>query len=220
MEFLHQLYLTLRHLDPDHVRQFAQYMGPALYAVFFAIIFCETGLVVWPFLPGDSLLFTIGAVAATGGINLPLIAVLLCVAANCGDLLNYTIGYNIGPKIFAGERSRFLNKKHLLDAHAFYEKYGRKTIILARFVPIIRTFAPFVAGIAQMRFIEFEMFSLAGGIFWVLACLFAGYSLGNIDFVKKHFEIMILAIVVISVIPAIVEFIKARKHSSKEMVSK
>src|ERR1700733_8784372 len=220
MDFLHHLYQTLRHLSPESVRDFAQYMGPGLYAVFFAIIFCETGLVVWPFLPGDSLLFTIGAVAAMGGVNLPLIALLLCVAANCGDLLNYTIGYNIGPAIFSSERSRFLNKKHLLEAHAFYEKYGRKTIILARFVPIIRTFAPFVAGIAQMRFIEFETFSIVGGVFWVLACLLAGYSLGNIDFVKKHFEIIILAIVVISVIPALVEFIKARKHSSKEMVSK
>jgi len=172
---------------------------------------------VWPFLPGDSLLFTIGAVAAMGGVNLPLIAILLCVAANCGDLLNYTIGYRLGPKVFSSEQSKFLNKKHLLEAHKFYEKYGRKTIILARFVPIIRTFAPFVAGIGRMPFIEFEMFSIVGGVFWVLICLLAGYFLGSIELVKKHFEIMILAIVVISVIPALVEFIKARKHSSKEM---
>jgi membrane-associated protein len=216
MDFLQHLYTTLRHLNPDSVSDFAHYMGPGLYVVFFAIIFCETGLVIWPFLPGDSLLFTIGAVAATGGINLPLTAVLLCVAANCGDLVNYTIGNRIGPKIFASERSKFLNKKHLVEAHEFYEKYGPKTIIIARFVPIIRTFAPFVAGIGKMRFITFELYSICGGVFWVLACLFAGYKLGSVDFIKKHFEIMILAVIIISLIPVAIEFLRAKSKSKSK----
>jgi membrane-associated protein len=215
MDFLQHLYQTLRHLNPDSVRDFAQYVGPWLYVVLFAIVFCETGLVVWPFLPGDSLLFTVGAVAATGGISFPLAAVLMCLAANCGDLINYTIGYRLGPKVFSSESSRLLNKKHLQEAHAFYERYGKKTIIIARFVPIIRTFAPFVAGIGRMHFLTFALFSVTGGVFWVLTCLTAGYLLGQVDFVKKHFEVIVIAIVVISVIPAAVEFIKARRSRAR-----
>ena len=162
--------------------------GTGLYVVLFAIIFCETGLVVWPFLPGDSLLFTVGAVAATGGINLPFTAVLLCIAANCGDLLNYTIGNRIGPKIFSAEGSKFLSKKHLLDAHEFYEKYGPKTIIIARFVPIIRTFAPFVAGIGKMHFGTFELYSVAGGAFLGDRVPFRWILFGQYRFYQKTFR--------------------------------
>lgn len=215
MEFFEHLYNTLRHLNPDTVRDFAHYVGPALYVVLFAIVFCETGLVILPFLPGDSLLFTVGAVAASEGISLPLAAVLMIVAANCGDLVNYTIGYRLGPKVFKSENSRLLNKKHLLEAQKFYETHGSKTIILARFVPIIRTFAPFVAGIGRMRFAQFALYSVSGGILWVCLCLSAGYFLGSFDFVKKHFELIILAIVFISVLPAVIHFIQARKASSR-----
>jgi membrane-associated protein len=177
MDFLYLLINTLLHLSPASVNYLATYIGPGpMYAVLFAIIFCETGLVIWPFLPGDSLLFAVGAVCAiSDAISFPIVAVLLIVAANLGDIVNYTLGYRLGPKVFHGE-SKLLNKKHLAEAHAFYEKYGRMTIILARFVPIVRTFAPFVAGIGQMSFFNFELFSIVGGAAWVLICLTCGYA--------------------------------------------
>jgi membrane-associated protein len=212
MDFLHHLINTLLHLSPASVNDLANYVGPGpMYAVLFAIIFCETGLVILPFLPGDSLLFAVGAVCAiSNAISFPIVAVLLIVAANAGDLVNYTLGYRIGPKVFHGE-SKLLNKKHLAEAHAFYEKYGRMTIILARFVPIVRTFAPFVAGIGQMAFLNFELFSIVGGAAWVLICLTAGYELAHVQFVQKHFEIVILAIVGVSILPPVVQYLKQRK---------
>ncbi|MFL5329648.1 MAG: VTT domain-containing protein [Gemmataceae bacterium] len=188
-----------------------------IYLVLLAIVFAETGLVVTPFLPGDSLLFAIGAVGAREDIqlNLPLITALLIVASIVGDAVNYTIGYHLGPAIFKKETGRFLNKKHLLRAHEFYEKYGGKTIFLARFIPIIRTFAPFVAGIGQMNYFRFAMYNVVGGVTWVLICIGAGFYFGQFAFVKDHFEAVIVAIVVISVLPMAWEFWRARQTSKR-----
>ncbi len=206
MDFIDQTIDLFLHLD-KHLNQWAEYFGPWLYLVLFLIIFAETGLVVTPFLPGDSLLFAVGALAATEGspLNLPLLAVLLIAAAVLGDAVNYYAGYHIGPKVFRSETSWLLNKKHLLRAQRFYEKYGGKTIILARFIPIIRTFAPFVAGIGTMQYRRFFIYNVIGGIAWVLICLLAGYWFGNLALVKDNFSLVILAIVFISILPAIME---------------
>src|SRR5688572_18252507 len=190
MEFLRKLYDLLRHLGEDAKWQaMIDYIGVGnLYAVLFLIVFAETGLVVTPFLPGDSLLFAIGALGARGiGIDLPLVTGLLIVAAVLGDAVNYWIGYKLGPAVFKREDSKLLNKKHLLRAQEFYEKYGGKTIILARFVPIVRTFAPFVAGVGKMNYFRFAMYNVIGGIAWVLICVGAGVIFGEMEFVKKNF---------------------------------
>lgn len=195
------------------------FVGPHnIYVVLFLIIFAETGLVILPFLPGDSLLFAVGAISAKGdvGINLPLVTTLMIIAAILGDAVNYWIGFRIGPKVFASETSKLLNKKHLLKAHEFYEKYGGKTIILARFVPIIRTFAPFVAGVGKMNYFRFALYNVVGGIAWVLICVLAGVFFGKLHFVQKNFELVILAIIVISVLPVVIEFIKARREGKRE----
>jgi len=179
MRLFSLLYALLRHLnETQRWDDLINYVGTTnLHVILFAIIFIETGLVVWPFLPGDSLLFAVGTICATSStMHLPVVAVLLCIAANCGDIVNYCIGYRLGPKVFSKEGSRLLNKKHLREAQQFYEKHGRKTIIIARFIPIIRTFAPFVAGIGRMPFLRFIAYSIAGGVLWVLTCLFAGYG--------------------------------------------
>jgi membrane-associated protein len=219
MSWLHQALDIFLHLN-KHLDSAAQQLGPRLYLLLFVIVFCETGLVVTPFLPGDSLLFALGALAATGtAIKLPVVAVVLCLAANCGDLVNYTLGYHIGPKVFRRESSWLLNKKHLNEAHHFYEKYGAMTIILARFVPIIRTFAPFVAGIGKMSFVRFAAFSISGGIFWVLSVLSAGYFFGNIPIVKNNFEFVVIAIVIISVLPAVFHWFKARGSRGFDVVA-
>ena len=217
MNLIHSLLDLVFHLK-DHLHHCAQSMGPGLYVLLFVIVFCETGLVVTPFLPGDSLLFALGALAASNGhdVSLSLAAVTLCLAANCGDVVNYFVGYRLGPKVFSRESSWLLNKKHLLEAQGFYERHGRKTIILARFVPIIRTFAPFVAGVGRMRFSRFIGFSVAGGIFWVVSVLLAGYFFGSIPFIDKHFELVVVAIIVISVIPVAVQTIQGRKRPPTE----
>ena len=218
MEFFSKLYDLLRHLGEDAKWQaMIDYIGVGnLYAVLFLIVFAETGLVVTPFLPGDSLLFAIGALGARGiGINLPLVTALLIVAAILGDAVNYWVGYKLGPAVFKREDSKLLNKKHLLRAQEFYEKYGGKTIILARFVPIVRTFAPFVAGVGRMNFFRFWLYNVVGAIAWVVICIGAGRLFGNIAFVKKHFELVIIAIVVISVLPMAVEFWKARRDAKR-----
>src|SRR5918998_16601 len=200
MQFFRLLYDLLRHLGEDARWQaMIDYIGVnKLYAVLFLIVFAETGLVVTPFLPGDSLLFAIGALGARGiGINLALVTVLLIAAAIIGDAVNYWVGYKLGPAVFKREDSKLLNKKHLLRAQEFYETYGGKTIILARFVPIVRTFAPFVAGVGRMNFFRFWLYNVIGAIAWVVICIGAGRLFGNIPFVKKHFELVIIAIVVI-----------------------
>ena len=216
MEFFRRLYELLRHLGEDEKwRAMIEYIGsPTLYAILFGIVFAETGLVVTPFLPGDSLLFALGAMGARDiGINLPLATVVVIVAAILGDAVNYWIGFKVGPAVFKREDSRLLNKKHLLRAQEFYEKYGGKTIILARFVPIVRTFAPFVAGVGKMNFFRFWLFNIIGGIAWVIICIGAGRLFGGIEFVKKHFELVIVAIVLISVLPIVIEYLKARRAS-------
>ena len=219
MEFFRRLYDLLRHLGEDEKwAQMVQYIGtPTLYAVLFAIVFAETGLVVTPFLPGDSLLFALGAIGANEriGINLPLVTVLLIVAAILGDAVNYWIGYRLGPAVFKREDSKLLNRKHLLRAQEFYEKYGGKTIILARFVPIVRTFAPFVAGVGRMNFFRFWLFNVVGAVAWVLICVLAGYFLGSIPVVKKNFELVIVLIVLVSVMPMAYEFWQARRAAKR-----
>jgi membrane-associated protein len=183
----------------------AGWMGPWFYLLLFAVIFCETGLVVTPFLPGDSLLFGVGALAAASGWNIPLLLLLLTAAAVLGDAVNYAIGYRVGPKVFFSEKSRLFNKQHLLRAQAFYEKYGNKTIILARFVPIVRTFAPFVAGIAKMQYRRFFLYNVVGAVAWVLVCTLGGCFFGTIPWVKEHFETVAVMIVLLSVVPMVVE---------------
>ncbi|MDX2169468.1 MAG: DedA family protein [Deltaproteobacteria bacterium] len=213
MEFLKDAIDIFLHLDV-HLNELAGSLGPWLYVLLFAIIFAETGLVVTPFLPGDSLLFAVGALAAMEGSPLHPgnIAVLLCIAAVLGDALNYAIGARIGPRVFTSETSRLLNKEHLVRTQHFYEKYGGKTIIIARFMPIVRTFAPFVAGIGQMRYARFAAYNVVGGIVWVCAFIFAGYFFGNVPVVKRNFHLVILAIIVISVLPPVIEFLRARRE--------
>jgi len=204
------------HLDA-HLNQWAAELGPWTYVLLFAIVFCETGLVVTPFLPGDSLLFAVGALAATEGspIEVVSVAALLIVAAVVGDAVNYSIGKFVGPKVFARESSRLLDKEHLVRTQRFYEKHGGKTIILARFVPIVRTFAPFVAGIGRMQYRRFALFNVTGGIAWVVLFVGAGNAFGNIPEVKRNFHYVILAIIVISVMPGVVEWWRARRRRAE-----
>jgi membrane-associated protein len=215
MELIHQFVSLFRDLDGT-LNHWLSLWGVWFYAVLFLIVFCETGLVVTPFLPGDSLLFLVGALAAREGstLSLPLLFLLLVVAAVVGDAVNYYLGYRAGPRVFQSERSRLFNKKHLLRAQEFYEKYGGKTIILARFIPIIRTFAPFVAGIGKMEYRRFATYNITGGVAWVAICLFSGYFLGDVPFVKKHFEIILVAIVFISILPPVIEYLLARRRSA------
>jgi membrane-associated protein len=218
METLQQILELVRHLD-RHLNDLIAWSGlPLFYVAMFLVIFCETGLVVTPFLPGDSLLFALGTMAAAPGssLSLPLVFVLLLIAAVVGDAVNYSIGRRLGPKVFKYESSWLLNKKHLLRAQEFYEKYGSKTIILARFVPIVRTFAPFVAGIGKMRYRRFATYNVVGAVAWVAICLFSGYRFGLIPLVHDNFEIVLIAIVLISVLPMAIEFFLAwRKKSSQ-----
>ena len=202
------------HVDEHLARVVADY-GAWVYGILFAIIFAETGLVVTPFLPGDSLLFACGALAASGKMNIGLLFVLLCIAAILGDAVNYSIGRWFGVRLFthANPRSlkaRLLRKKHLDKAHAFYEKHGGKAIILARFVPIARTFVPFVAGAAKMTYRQFAIFNVVGAIAWVGACLAAGYIFGGMEIVKKHFELVVLGIVFVSLLPLVFEIVRAK----------
>jgi membrane-associated protein len=213
MGILKELFDALIHLSPDSINHFVGLVPPWLsYTLLFLIIFAETGLVVTPFLPGDSLLFAIGAVTASAGspIKLGTIAVVLVVAAILGDAINYAVGYFIGPRVFTSEKSRLLNKKHLMRAHDFYERYGGLTIILARFMPIVRTFAPFVAGIGKMSYPRFAVYNVVGGTVWVLSFLFAGWWFGGLETVQKNFHLVIAAIIVISVMPPIIEFFRRR----------
>ena len=214
MDFIHQAIDIFLHLD-THLNDLAGALGGWLYGVLFLIIFCETGLVVTPFLPGDSLLFAIGALAAIEGspLQIPLILVLLSLAAVGGDAVNYAIGYRVGPRVFTSETSRLLNKRHLARTQAFYEKYGGKTIILARFMPVVRTFAPFVAGIGKMRYARFALFNVIGGVAWVVAFTLAGYLFGNVPVVKRNFHFVIVAIIILSVLPPIIEYLRTRRES-------
>lgn len=213
MGFFRQVIDLFLHLD-KHLNALAGSMGHGLYGLLFVIVFCETGLVVTPFLPGDSLLFAVGALSTRPGspINLPLAALVLSLAAILGDSVNYAIGLRLGPKVFHREDSWLLNKRHLEEAHRFYEKHGGKTIILARFIPIIRTFAPFVAGIGKMNYFHFLVYNVAGGVIWVVGLLLAGYFFAEAPLVKERFSLVILAIIIISVLPAVWEFFKAHRR--------
>jgi membrane-associated protein len=211
MELIKYFIDFILHLDTHLVELVSRY-GTFSYAILFAIVFCETGLVVTPFLPGDSLLFAVGALSATGALDVYTAALLLMLAAILGDTTNYWIGYFAGPKVFRSESSRWLNRKHLQRTSEFYEKYGVKTVIIARFMPIVRTFAPFVAGIGRMYFPRFLFFSVLGSFLWIGLFVTAGYLFGNIPLVKRNFTLVVLAIIFISILPALIEAMKARRE--------
>jgi membrane-associated protein len=198
-----------------HLAALLQQHGAWVYLLLFAIIFSETGLVVTPFLPGDSLLFVAGALAAGGGMDLHLLALVLVVAAVLGNTVNYSIGYYIGPRVFHWEDSRFFNRKALDRAHAFYERHGGKTIVITRFVPILRTFAPFIAGIARMNTLHFSAYNLVGALAWVLSLLYAGYWFGNVPVVKQNLSAVILGVVALSVMPLAFEYVRHRLSRAK-----
>jgi membrane-associated protein len=195
------------HLD-KHLQTIVNQYGVWVYALLFLIIFVETGAVVMPFLPGDSLLFVAGAIAGIGGLNLPLLMGLLVVAAILGDALNYSIGKKIGPKVFQWENSRFFNKAAFEKTHAFYEKHGGVTIIVARFMPFIRTFAPFVAGVGAMTYSKFFSFNVIGAILWVVSLTTLGYWIGNTEWVRQNFSVVTLAMIIIPGLPAVFEFLR------------
>ena len=201
-----QLIEFILHVD-QHLIEFVQNYGIWVYAILFLIIFVETGLVVMPLLPGDSLLFAAGAIAATGAMDPVLLSGLLIVAAVMGDSLNYQIGHYLGPRAF-NIKSRFINRDHLLKTQAFFEKHGGKTIIFARFMPIIRTFAPFIAGVGSMHYSRFLMFNVVGGTAWVLSFIWLGYFFGNLPVIKDNFTYVIFAIIILSLMPAVVEFVR------------
>jgi membrane-associated protein len=210
MDLVKQLVDVFLHLD-RHLAEVVRDYGTFTNVILFGIVFCETGLVVTPFLPGDSLLFTAGALAALGSLDVWVLFLTLALAAILGDTANYWIGKKIGPRAFDGS-IRFLKQDHLLKTEAFYEKHGKKTIILARFVPIIRTFAPFVAGVGSMSYGVFLAYNVIGGALWVAICVFSGYFFGNIAAVKKNFSFVILAIIFVSTLPILWEAWKARRR--------
>ena len=203
------------HLD-KYLPIIIQSFGIGAYVIIFLVIFCETGLVVTPVLPGDSLLFALGAFAAQGALDIEILLISLCIAAIAGDTVNYSIGHFIGPKVFHYQDSRFFKKENLLRTHQFYEKHGGKTIIIAQFMPIIRTFAPFVAGVGAMTYSKFILFNVTGCITWVCLFLLGGYYFGNIPSVKNNFTIVIITIIIISVLPGIFEYGRQRLNTSKK----
>jgi membrane-associated protein len=209
IDFLAVFIDILLHLD-RYLDVIIRDYGIWTHFLLFAIIFCETGLVVTPLLPGDSLLFAAGTFAALGSLDMTALMISLSVAAILGDTVNYWIGNAIGPKVFHREGNRFLNKKHLQRTHEFYEQYGGKTIIIARFVPIVRTFAPFVAGIGSMTYSRFLAYNVIGGTGWIVILVLAGYFFGNIAIVRQNFSLVILAIIVISVLPGVIEFVRQK----------
>ena len=209
MELLASAWEIAIHLDV-HLKEFVDAHGTWVYALLFAIVFVETGLVIWPFLPGDSLLFVTGAIAAAGGMDIALVMSVLILAALTGDNCNYWIGRFAGPRVFHYERSRWFNPAHLKRAHDFYDRHGGKTIVLARFIPIVRTYVPFVAGIGAMAYARYIGWCVAGALAWVLSLCSVGYFFGNIPAVKNNLTVVILLIVLISISPGIFAWLKAR----------
>lgn len=215
MESLNFFIDLLLNLD-QHLGLLIRNYGVWTYGILFLVIFCETGLVVTPFLPGDSLLFAVGTFSAMGSLSIKGVILSLSVAAIAGDTVNYWMGHMTGPKVFNRDGSRLLNKRHLESAHLFYKRHGGKAIIFARFIPIIRTFAPFVAGIGRMAYLRFFLFNVMGGVVWVILFAFSGYYFGNIPFIRNHFSLVILAIIVISLIPGAIEFLRKRHGGTKD----
>ena len=209
MELLAFFWDLLVHLD-RHLGELVAQFGPWIYAILFAIIFCETGLVVTPFLPGDSLLFVAGGLAALGGMNVHLLVVLLVAAAILGDAVNYAVGRSLGRPLFTDRASRFPNPKHLERAHAFYERHGGKAIVIARFVPIVRTYVPFVAGMAEMSYPRFAFYNVAGALLWVVSLCYAGYFFGNLPWVKENLTLFIFGIIGVSLLPIVWAAVRAR----------
>jgi membrane-associated protein len=210
MDLMWTLVDVVLHLD-RHLSEIIQQYGVWTYLILFLIVFCETGLVVTPFLPGDSLLFAVGTFAALRALDLGLVMLLLAAAAIVGDSVNYAIGARVGPRVFRQEGVRFLNRKHLERTHEFYERYGAKTIVIARFVPIVRTFAPFVAGIGLMSYPRFLFYNVAGALLWIVSLVMGGYLFGNIPVVRRNFSLVIFAIIVLSILPGIIEVWRHRR---------
>lgn len=218
MGSLEQIWKVITNLQ-EYVEKWSDQLGPWMYCILFLIIFCETGLVVMPWLPGDSLLFVAGALCASDGgekLSIVLLWILLPLAAISGDNVNYWIGRSIGPRIFKREKSIFFNAEILHRTQVFYNRHGGKMVVLARFVPLVRTFAPFVAGIGQMNYPKFVGFGMIGAAFWVLVCTTAGYAFGNIPWVKEHFEIIVLAVIAISIMPAVMAWVQARGEMKRQ----
>jgi len=213
MEIIHYFFDFVLHLD-KHLAELIRQFGIWTYVILFTIIFCETGLVILPLLPGDSLLFAAGSLSAGGAMSVHTLMILLSLAAIVGDTVNYWIGHILGPKVFHYENARFFKREYLERTHRFYEKHGGKTIILARFIPIIRTFAPFVAGIGSMSYTKFILYNITGGIAWVALFLYGGFFFGGLPVVKRNFTLVILAIIVISVMPAVFEYLRARREAA------
>ncbi|HWR97074.1 MAG TPA: DedA family protein [Candidatus Methanoperedens sp.] len=213
MELIREFVDLFLHLD-RHLALIVQGYGVWTYLILFLIVFCETGLVVTPLLPGDSLLFAAGALAAVTTLDVGWLLLLLSVAAIAGDTVNYWIGHAVGPRVFRSGTSRLLNREHLDRTHRFYERHGGKTIIIARFMPIIRTFAPFVAGIGSMSYGRFIVYNVVGGVAWVAIFVVGGYYFGNIPLVKRNFTLVIMAIIVLSVLPGVVEYVRQRRGAA------
>ena len=209
MEILLQLWDLVAHLD-RHLAAFVAQHGTWVYALLFAIVFCETGFVVTPFLPGDSLLFVAGTIAAAGGMDVVTVMAVLVTAALCGDNVNYWIGRWAGPRMFHYRESRWLNPRHLERTHAFYERHGGKTVVIARFVPIVRTYVPFVAGVGAMPYLRFLAFSVLGALLWVISLCLAGYFFGNLAVVRNNLSLVIVLIVLVSVSPGLVAWLRHR----------
>lgn len=218
MSVIKMLIRMLLHVD-EYLNVMVQNYGIWTYSIIFLIIFCETGLVVTPFLPGDSILFTVGALASTGSLKLLPLFLIFYLAAILGDTVNYFIGKKIGHSIFQKENIKYINKKYLKKAHDFYKNHGSMTIVLGRFIPIIRTFVPFVAGIGEMNYSKFIIYNMIGGVLWVTVFLGGGYLFGGLPFVKQHFSYIVIAILIISIIPAVITIIK-EKGNKNEVVSK
>ena len=215
MELISLFINVILHLD-QYLNALIENYGFLTYLILFLIIFCETGLVVAPILPGDSLLFAAGAFAAKGSLEVELLLLLLAIAAIAGDTVNYKIGKFVGPKIFAKEKIRFLKKEYLERTRNFYDKHGKKTIVLARFVPIVRTFAPFVAGIGSMNYLHFLSYNVIGGIAWIFIFILGGYFFGNVPIVKENFTLVILAIIIISILPGIIGVLQEKYKKPEE----
>ena len=203
------------HID-QHLQTLSAEYGVCIYAILFLIIFCETGLVVTPFLPGDSLLFAAGAISALGNMNIHLMVAILLAAAIIGDAVNFMIGKYFGEKLFSNPDSKIFKQEYLEKTHKFYEKYGGKTIIIARFVPIVRTFAPFVAGMGKMHYGRFLHYNVVGALLWVVLLSYAGYFFGDLPFVKNNFGMVVIAIIIISVIPMIYEIVRAKMGQKEQ----